>query len=88
MAEPTYTLEVENVEKESEKAFLFIVHGEKMWMPKSQIRSKEEVSEGQQKITGEISEWIAGEKGLIGNEADLPPKSPQPQIDLDDDVPF
>ena len=45
---------------ETPKAFCFIIGGEKVWLPKSQV---EDIIETQQEVV--IPEWLAMEKGLI-----------------------
>jgi len=49
---------------ESEKAICFLINGEESWMPKSQIKSMDEVGDG---IDIEITDWIAQQKGLTGD---------------------
>lgn len=52
-------LNIDSVEKVTEKAMLVKVGEEEVWLPKSQI--KEDESTPNLMV---ISEWIAGEKGL------------------------
>ena len=52
----------------SEKAVLVSIEGEEMWIPFSQIKSDRDFWENAEKgDEGDllISEWIAGEKGLV-----------------------
>ena len=54
-----------HVEKETEKALQVLISNETFWVPKSQIAEDSEVtSEGQSGVI-KLSEWIAGEKGLL-----------------------
>jgi len=54
------------IEKETEKAFLVVVDGEKIWLPKSQVVADESdpLEEGSEEVDIAITEWIAREKGL------------------------
>ena len=94
MSEQTVSLSVDVVEKETEKAYLFVVGGEKIWMPKGQIRNGE-VSEGDKELVVEITKWIAEQKGLSGEKdselEDDPnvPRTPQVTKEIDfEDIPF
>lgn len=57
-------VEVTEVIKESDDAFLFEIDGEEYWIPKSQIHRDASLSEGDENITVEITTWIADQKGL------------------------
>ena len=51
-----------SVEKETERAFLIDIGTDKIWIPKSQVRSR---TKGKGEDTWEIPNWLAKEKGLI-----------------------
>ena len=57
-------LEVEEILKETPKAFYLFIDGEGYWIPKSQIADPENYSEGDVNATVSVTEWIADEKGL------------------------
>ena len=54
-----------HVEKETEKALQVVINNQTLWVPKSQIAEDSEVSSEGQSGVIKISEWIAGEKGLL-----------------------
>ena len=82
-------LVVTSVERESPKALCVILEtGQEIWMPKSQIRDGSEVKVQGDKGVMLVSEWIAKEKGLLG-DADTEPGTPQPAAPVrDEDIPF
>ena len=94
MSEKTVSLSVDVVEKETEKAFLFIVGGEKIWMPKGQIRTGQLFSEGDKDVVVGITQWIAEQKGLAGDAPEFVddpdvPRTPQVTKEIDfEDIPF
>lgn len=51
-------------ERESEGAFLFVVEGEEMWIPKSQVRARRKDPAGKI-VRCEFTRWIADKKGLL-----------------------
>ena len=54
-----------HVEKETEKALQVVINNQTLWVPKSQIAEDSEVSSEGQSGVIKLSEWIAGEKGLL-----------------------
>jgi hypothetical protein len=59
-------LEVEEILKETDNAFLLILRdweGE-FWIPKSQVSDSGDYEEGDVDCTISVTEWIANEKGL------------------------
>lgn len=56
---------VDEVLKETDKAFLCLIEGTQYWIPKSQMEDSENVSEGELDCEMAITEWIAQEKGLL-----------------------
>ncbi len=61
----TVLIEVERVERETELAFLFVVEGEEIWVPKSVVAEPDEVSEGDEDLELNIAEWFAERENLI-----------------------
>lgn len=57
-------IEVDEVARETQKAFLLRIDGEEYWIPFSQIADAEDYSEGDVNVSMSISEWIANEKGI------------------------
>lgn len=57
-------IQVDRIKVETDKAFLVVVGGEEIWLPKSQIADAEDYSEGDCDIELSISNWIAAEKGF------------------------
>lgn len=58
-------VQVDRIAKETEKAFLCVIEGEEVWLPKSQIPDADDYMEGDEDIEIAITEWLAGEKGLL-----------------------
>ena len=89
MSKPSVTVAVKIVQRETDKALLVALEdGQEIWMPKSQIMSGSEVSSEGDSGMMKISEWIAGEKGLMENKDPDVPQSPQKEFDTFDDIPF
>lgn len=62
-AEEIFSIEAE-ILVHREKAILIEVHGEKLWIPRSQLIDDEELPEkGNARV--KMTAWIAKEKGLI-----------------------
>ncbi len=57
-------LDVEKILRETDKAFLLLVDGEEIWIPKGQIANPDDYSEGDINCTVSITEWIANQKGI------------------------
>jgi hypothetical protein len=58
-------IDVERVAKETLNAFLFVIDGEDVWIPKSQMADPDDYSEGDADLTAvAITDWIARERGL------------------------
>jgi hypothetical protein len=87
MADALFTFVASSVKHESEKAFLFVIEGVEVWMPKSQIRDCDVSSEAVDQEV-KITEWIAQQKGMMpgGEPAEVSPK--QQDLPADDDIPF
>lgn len=61
------TLKVAKVEAVSPKAILVhLEDGQEVWLPKSQLQDADSFVKGAENLEIQASEWIAGEKGLIG----------------------
>lgn len=89
MSKPSVNVVVKIVQRETEKALLVALeNGQEMWMPKSQIMSGSEVSSEGDSGMMKISEWIAGEKGLMSNDDPEVPQTPQKELETFDDIPF
>lgn len=58
------TLSDVTVEHETDQALLCEIHGEKVWIPKSQITDDSEVYEAGTEGDLVITHWIAEKKGL------------------------
>jgi hypothetical protein len=58
------TLSDVSVVKETDKALLCNIHGEEIWIPKSQIKEDSEVFEEGTEGSLVISQWLASQKGL------------------------
>lgn len=58
-------LEIEEVKKETDMAFLVLIEGDKYWLPKSQIyEGKDELEEGAASVEVTVSKWWAEKEGL------------------------
>ena len=57
-------IDFDSIRRETEKAFLFIIDGEEVWLPKSQIADADDYNAGDEDGTVSITEYIATEKGL------------------------
>ena len=55
---------VDEIRRETAKAFLLVVDGDEYWIPKSQMRDPDQHLEGDTDCEVEMTEWIAREKGL------------------------
>lgn len=61
----TFDLKIDLVEKETERAFLVIIDGEKYWLPKSQIRGGEDkLEEKAEDVEVTVNSWWAEQEGL------------------------
>tara|TARA_A100001391_G_C5053272_1_gene274032 strand:- start:453 stop:719 length:267 start_codon:yes stop_codon:yes gene_type:complete len=75
-----------HVEKETEKALQVVINNQTLWVPKSQIAEDSEVSSEGQSGVIKLSEWIAGEKGLLEpGTMELPEKEAKKPSD---EIPF
>ena len=59
---------VDKIIKETSAAFLCEIDGEEVWLPISQIADSGDYSEGDEDLSLSITEYIAKEKGLEGEE--------------------
>lgn len=57
-------IDFDSIRRETERAFLFIIDEEEVWLPKSQIADADDYNEGDENGTVSITEYIANEKGL------------------------
>lgn len=57
-------VEVDEVLKETEAAFLVLIDDDQHWLPKSQIADANDYAVGDTNLTMSISEWLARQKGL------------------------
>jgi|HubBroStandDraft_6_1064221.scaffolds.fasta_scaffold267531_3 hypothetical protein len=60
---------VDKIKKETDSAFLCMIGGEDYWIPRSQVADEADYQEGDMDLTLSITEWIANEKGLKGEDA-------------------
>lgn len=89
MSKASVDIVVKNVQRETPKALLVSLEsGQEIWMPKSQIMKGSEVSSEGDSGVMKISEWIAGEKGLMSNNDPNVPKVEQKEFESFDDIPF
>ncbi len=66
MASEWFHLDVEEILRETEKAFLVLLDdGEEVWLPISQISEPEDYEVGDKDCTISITGWLAREKGLM-----------------------
>lgn len=57
-------VEVDEIVRETEKAFLVRIDDEEFWLPRSQVADDADYEEGDKDCTMSITEFIAKEKGL------------------------
>lgn len=57
-------IEVDEVVRETEKAFLVRIEDEEIWLPRSQVADDADYAEGDVDCTISVTEFIAKEKGL------------------------
>lgn len=57
---------VERIVQETDKAFLCLIDGAQVWLPKSQIADADDYDAGDEDVTLSVTEWIAAQKGLEG----------------------
>jgi hypothetical protein len=57
-------VEFDEIKKETKNAFLCILEGEEIWIPKSQVADPADYEEGDKNVGMSITEWIAKQKGL------------------------
>ena len=67
MAQDYVSIEAERVVRESAsgKAVLFVIDGEDVWIPRSQIHEPEDIKMGSLNVLFEVAEWFAKQEGLI-----------------------
>lgn len=53
------------VKRETDLALLCLIHGDEVWIPKSQIVAESDVQGAHDEGTLIVKRWIAEEKGLI-----------------------
>jgi hypothetical protein len=59
---------VDEILKETEKAFLVRIDDEETWLPFSQISDVDDYKVGDKDLTLSISAWLANEKDLEGED--------------------
>lgn len=57
-------LNVDEIEAETEKAFLLCFGKDKVWVPKSVISDVDDYDEGDTRCTISVKEWFADKEGL------------------------
>ena len=57
-------VQVDRIANETLKAFLCVIDGEEVWLPKSQVADAEDYERGDTEVELSITEYIAKEKGL------------------------
>lgn len=57
-------IEVDEIKKETEAAFLFLIDDEEVWIPKSQMADPDNYEMGDCDCEVSVTEWIANQKGL------------------------
>jgi hypothetical protein len=57
-------LDVEEIRRETDRAFLLVLDGEEVWVPKSQVSDPEDYAEGDRDVSLSVTDFIAHEKGL------------------------
>jgi hypothetical protein len=58
-------VEVEEIIKETDKAFLVRIDGEDAWLPHSQIADWADYEVGAQNVTMSVTRWLAEQEGLL-----------------------
>lgn len=58
-------LDVDLILKEGDKAFLCIVDGEEIWIPKSQMPDWDDYNEGDKDVELAVTEWYAEKQGWV-----------------------
>jgi hypothetical protein len=58
-------LVVDEVLRETEKAFLFLIDGAEVWIPRSQMEDPDGCTVGELECEVYVSRWIAGQKDLL-----------------------
>ena len=57
-------IDVDRIERVTEKAMLVLLDGEEVWLPLSQVADADDYAAGDEDCCISITEWIAREKGL------------------------
>lgn len=57
-------LDVDEVLRETDKAFLLLIDGEEVWVPKSQVSDADKYEAGDTDVTVSVTTWLAEQKGL------------------------
>jgi hypothetical protein len=57
-------LDVDEIKRETDKAFLLVIDGDEHWIPKSQISEPDDYEVGDKNLTVSVTEWIAEQKEL------------------------
>jgi hypothetical protein len=61
----TVLIQVEEVKVETDLAFLFVIDGDEVWVPKSVIDEPDDIEVRDEEIEIEIHEWWASREGLV-----------------------
>lgn len=62
------TIKVEEVIRETDEAFLFLVDGSEVWLPKSQIEDVTQCTTGYYDLELSVTRWICEQKDLDYSE--------------------
>lgn len=57
-------IEVDEIIRETDKAFLFLIGDDEIWIPKSQVSDADDYEMGDKNCSISVTEFIANEKGL------------------------
>lgn len=61
-------IHVDEILRQTDKAYLCLINGEEVWIPKSQIADAADYDDGDKDLTLSITEFIAKQKGLETQE--------------------
>ena len=59
-------IEVDEIKRETDGAFLFVIDGEEKWVPKSQVADPDDYERGDENCSVSITEWFANKEGIEG----------------------
>lgn len=61
-------LDVEEIVRDTDKAFLVRIEAGEVWIPKSQIADADDYEAGDTDLTLSVTKWFADKEGLEGEE--------------------